>query len=74
MTREQQAALDNLAQASGASQPASLRRQAVPEENASSIRLSSLTDSALEELAIAVEEEQFLRSRRRVALMFAETA
>ena len=52
-------------QASGAPQPASLRRQAVPKEKASSMRLSPLTDSALEELAIAVEEEQFVRSRRR---------
>ena len=83
LTREQEAALGNLAQASGASQPASLRRQAVPEEQACwlgnpagqqqrgvagfCIRLSSLTDSALEELAIAVEEEQFLRTRRRMA-------
>ena len=67
LTREQEAALANLAQASGASQPASLRRQAVPEEQAFCINLSSLTDSALEELAITVEEEQFLRTRRRMA-------
>ena len=39
----------------------------MPEEQAFCINLSSLTDSALEELAIIVEEEQFLRTRRRMA-------
>ena len=67
LTREQEAALANLAQASGASQPASLWRQAVPEEQTFCIKLSSLTDTALKELGIAVEEEQLLRSGRRMA-------
>ena len=67
LTREQEAALANLAQASSASQPASLWRQAVPEEQTFCIKLSSLTDTALKELGIAVEEEQLLRSGRRMA-------